>query len=89
LIQQHVTRRVLSRVTALHYGTWTVVAPLGLALVGAVGTALGPRTTLLGAAAAAVLSNGLPLALRDVRRLGWRDARVERGTAPARVETAP
>jgi MFS family permease len=71
LLQQHVARGALSRVTALHYGTWTVVAPLGLALVAGLVGAIGPTATLVAAAAAAFLANGLSLALRDVRRVEW------------------
>lgn len=71
LLQEHVPRQALSRVTALHYGTWAVVQPLGLALVGGLVATLGSTRTLVAAAGVAFLSNGLPLALRDVRRLGW------------------
>jgi hypothetical protein len=71
LLQEHVPRAALSRVTALSSGTWTVVTPLGLALVGALAATIGAAPTLVAAAVAAVLANGLPLAFADVRRLGW------------------
>lgn len=74
LLQEHVPRGALSRVTALHYGTWTVVQPLGLALVGGLTASIGPTRTLVAAAAAALLANGLPLASRDVRSIDWLEA---------------
>ena len=75
LLQQYVPGRALSRVSALHQGTWRVVAPLGLASIGALDVAVGPTRTLIAAAAAAFASSALPLAMGDVRRLRWREQR--------------
>jgi hypothetical protein len=82
LLQQHIPGRALSRVTALHQGTWTVVAPLGVAFTGVLAATIGTTDALILAAAAAFASNALPLMLADVRRLEWGDQPVP-AEAPA------
>ena len=50
-----------------------VVAPLGVATIGVLAAAIGTRHTLVAAAVVAFAANAFPLALPEVRRLGWRE----------------
>ncbi len=70
--QQEIPRELLSRVTAYDaLGSW-VLMPVGFAVAGPAGAAVGTRATFLGAAALVAVPTALVFLSRDVRTLGRR-----------------
>ncbi|HEY1514154.1 MAG TPA: MFS transporter [Gaiellaceae bacterium] len=67
--QQEIPPDKLSRLSAYDaIGSWALM-PLGFAVAGPVGAAVGPRATFLGAGAVIVVASALVLLSRDVRTL--------------------
>lgn len=70
LLQTHVPRDVLARVTAIDYLGSAAAIPIGTALVGSLAATVGVRPTLIGAAIVIVLAGLGGLLVRDVWRIG-------------------
>jgi len=70
VLQQHIPRRALSRVSAYDWLVSTALTPLGAILVGPVSSAIGIDATLWGAAAVFVVGALATLLVREVRELG-------------------
>lgn len=73
-VQQHIPAHALSRVMAYDWLTSLGLTPLGLAVAGPVGVAVGPATGLAGMAVLVVGACVLVLAVPEVRRLRLRPA---------------
>lgn len=70
LLQVHVPRELLARVTAIDYLGSAAAMPIGTALVGSISAGVGVRSTLIGAAVVIVLAGFGGLVVRDVWWVG-------------------
>jgi MFS family permease len=81
LLQVHVPRDLLARVTAIDYLGSAAAIPLGTAVVGSLAAAFGVRATLLGAAGVIVLSGLGGLVVRDVWTVGLEKPEIAEAVA--------
>lgn len=70
LLQVHVPREILARVTAIDYLGSAAAIPIGTAVVGSLAATVGVRPTLIGATVVILLSGLGGLVVRDVWRIG-------------------
>lgn len=70
LLQVHVPREILARVTAIDYLGSAAAIPIGTAVVGSLAATIGVRPTLIGATVVILLSGLGGLVVRDVWRIG-------------------
>ncbi|MGH2454851.1 MAG: MFS transporter [Candidatus Limnocylindria bacterium] len=85
MLQQHIPRRALGRVSSYDWMVSLIFQPVALAVVGPLSVAIGLRETLLVAAGIGILANTAVLLVPSVRRLERREGAAAAPPTPAAV----